>query len=129
MANKKNEFRIKDLYPLLVILVLAGFLFAIQKCSKKSDTDEPVGHITSMVQLDGDKFEEALSDSCKFSSGELTCSPALLRRILQNVDSTALKKITDRSVTFRKEKEFIEVPAAMVSNMIDLGLLETSSNE
>lgn len=122
--------KFKKIYPWIAMPVLAVILFI----AKIPDFKKTASAITiqerseSVVLLNIEAFEKAFveDDSFELSGSKFICSPALLEKILQNVDSTALKDVSNKSVTFYKKDGYIEVPANMMTNMIDQGLFKKS---
>lgn len=125
--KKPNEIKI---YPLIVILGIAIILFVIKTPIFKATPPIAESRRGSTIQLDSKALEEALKDTCdlKLSKNKLSCCPELMTSIMQGVDSHDLEKVTDKSITF-KGKEYIEVPAAVITNMVDLGLINKSNKE
>lgn len=127
--KKLSEIKV---YPLLAILGLAVVLFVIRLPMFKTTPKAPHMRGGSMVQLNVDAFKEALvDDSCEFSKNKLTCSPVIMRSILQGVDSVDLEAITENSITFKKaqSKGFVEIPASVLTNMIDVNLFKKPNKE
>ena len=114
--------KLGTIYHILVIVGLAAVLVAIRMLTTEEGSSSKKESSDNLIQITGKAFGEALCDSCKWSGNKLTCSPALLSKIMQNVDTTALKGISEHSVTFKKENDYVEVPAILIANMIDLNL-------
>ena len=123
----------QKIYPVFVILGVAAALIAYKMYSLKKAVPEKKEQSVSVVQIDSRRFEESLCDSCNMSSGnQLTCSPALISQIIANVDPSAFKNITDNSITFNRDpsdRDYIEVPAAVIASMKDLNLFITQTEE
>lgn len=126
--KKLHEIKI---YPLIVIIGVAALLFAL-RLSIFQDTP-PAKHdqYGNCVELNREAFGKALKDTCnlKMSKNKLKCNPELIQRILIDVDSSALASISDNSITFENEKEYIKVPAAVIANMVDLNLFKKPTKE
>ena len=111
------------IYPIIAIAALAAFLVSVKMCTNKNVPSEETGRRTSVIQIDSESLAESLCDSCRLSGSKLTCSPTLMEKIMQNVDPAALRDVSEQSVTFNKSKGYLEVPATIIANMIDLELL------
>lgn len=114
--------KLGKIYHILVIVGLAAVLVAIRMLTTEEGSSSKKESSDNLIQIDGKALKGALCDSCKWSDNKLTCSPALLSKIMQNVDTMALKSISDHSVIFQKENGYVEVPAILMANMIDLNL-------
>lgn len=115
--------KLNKTYHIIVIICVAVALVAIKMLTYKSTPPAKMESSTNIMLIDGKLMEKALCDSCRLSGNELTCSPVLLNKIIQNVDSSALKNITDRTVVFnKKDRHYLEIPATLMANMIDLKL-------
>ena len=114
--------KLGKIYHILVIIGLAVALVAIKMLTAEDSPSGKTESSDNLIQIASTAFEGTLSDSCEWSGSKLTCSPELLSKIMLNVDTTALKSVSDRSVTFKKEKGYVEVPAILMANMIDLNL-------
>ena len=114
--------KLKKIYHILVIIGLAAALVAIRVLTTEKGPSGQKESSDNLIQIASTAFEGALCDSCEWSGSKLSCSPTLLSRIMQNVDTTDLKSISDHSITFNKEKGYVEVPAVLMANMIDLNL-------
>lgn len=122
----------QKIYPIFIILGVAVALMVYKMHTLKKGAPEKKERSVSVVQIESRHFEESLCDSCDMSGNKLTCSPALIRQIIANVDSTAFKNVTDRTIIFKKnpsDKDYIEVPAAVIANMKDLNLFITQTEE
>lgn len=84
---------------------------------------------TSMVEVDGNQLRLALSDSCSLKGATLKCSPKIMKQLLKGVDSTAVKKINNNSITFTKNGSYINIPASIIANMIDLHLIYNDTQQ
>lgn len=125
--------KLDKIYHILVIIGLAAALVAIRMLTTEEGPSSKKESSDNLIQIDDKALKDALCDSCKWSDNKLTCSPALLSKIMQNVDTTELKSISNKSITFKKENGTVEVPAILMANMIDLNLftqpLEQSKKE
>jgi len=114
--------KLGKIYHILVIIGLAVALVAIKMLTTEKSHTGNKESSDNLIQIASTAFEGTLCDSCEWSGSKLTCSPELLGKIMQNVDTAALNSVSDRSVTFKKEKGYVEVPAILMANMIDLNL-------
>ena len=121
----------KNFYHIIVIILMAVALVAIRMITFKSTPPPQKERNLSVVPFDSKQLKEALCDSCKLSGSKLTCSPDLIRKIVTGVDSLAMNTISvsQESITFNKRDGYIEVPATIVVNMIDLGVLNNTKKE
>lgn len=133
--EKQDSGRRFNYFIMVIILfgaLLTGFkLFSIKNA--RSEKTERAERAVSAISINSEIFEESLCDSCRMQSGnKLKCSPALLRKIVANVDSAAFQSISEGSVTFKKDegdKHYIEVPAGVIANMKEQNLFITSNDE
>lgn len=82
---------------------------------------------TSMVEIDGDQLKLALSDSCSLKGATLKCNPQIMEQLLKGIDSSTVKNINKNSVTFTKNGAYINIPASIIANMIDLHLINNKT--
>lgn len=114
--------KLNKIYHIIVIICVAAALVAIKMLTYKSTPPAKMESSTNIMLIDGKLMEKALCDSCRLSGDKLTCSPALLNRIIQNVDQTTLRDVTKKAVVFNKNNGYLEVPAPLMTNLIDLNL-------
>lgn len=114
--------KLNKTYHIIVIICVAAALVAIKMLTYKSTPPAKMENSTNIMLIDGKLMEKALCDSCRLSGDKLTCSPALLNRIIQNVDQTTLRDVTKKTVVFNKNDGYLEVPAPLMTNLIDLNL-------
>ena len=82
-----------------------------------------------MVEVDFKLFREALSEPCKLSRrGEFTCSEDMMNRVMQGVDTNAVKR-NGNSIKLEKNGGYVRIPARMMVNLFDNNLLNTSESD
>lgn len=118
-------------YPLIVMVGLFAILIIIRWPVFKPTQPDRQEKYGNCVQLNYKVFEEAIKDTCdlRLSKDKLKCSPDLLQKILVDVDSLTFEKVSESSLTFKRERDYIEVPAAMLANMVDLNLFRKTITE
>ena len=114
--------KLNKTYHIIVIICMAVALVAIKMLTYKGTPPAKMESSTNIMLIDGKLMEKALCDSCRLSGDKLTCSPAILNKIIQNVDQTTLKDVTQKAVVFNKNNGYLEVPAPLMANLIDLKL-------
>lgn len=114
--------KLDKIYHILIIIALAVVLIAIKMLTAEDGPSSKKESSDNLIQINDKALDGALCDSCKWSGSKLTCSPALLSKIMQNVDTADLRNVSDHSITFNKEDGCIEMPAILMANMIDLNL-------
>ena len=123
-------------YHIFVIVAVAVVLIGIRKMAVNTSSTKPVKHVASMVKINQDRFEEALCDTCEYSRGTLTCPEGIIKKIAKvrgedgkekSIDS--LKEVTNESITFYKDGNYIDVPATVLVKMIDAGLFNNTSEK
>lgn len=114
--------KISKTYHIIVIISLAIILVSIKLLSYKSTPPSRIESNTNVILIDGKQLQDALCDICKLSGNKLTCSADILNKIIQNVDTSTIKEISNDFVVFNKNKGYLEIPATLMANMIDLKL-------
>lgn len=114
--------KLNKIYHIIVIICVAAALVAIKMLTYKSTPPAKMESSTNILLIDGELMEDALCESCRLSGSKLTCSPEMINEIMKGVDATALKDVNDKSVVFHKKDGCLEIPATLMTNMIELKL-------
>ena len=127
----KMKETMKRIYPLLVILIVAVCFVFIRRPLFKTTTPAPIEQSENLVPLNYKFFEEALCDSCELSHNKLTCSPNIIKKICSGVKAASLDSVSNNFIIFHKGEtnDCIYVPAAVIANMSDMGLFQTSKKQ
>ena len=109
------------------LLVLAFIWITHQKPGEKPEVAQKP--ITSMVEVDYKELKDHLSDSCSLRGATLKCNEQTMAQLLQGIDSSVVKDINNNSVTFVKNGAYINIPASVMANMIDLQLIKNDNKQ
>lgn len=114
--------KLNKTYHIIVIICVAAALVAIKMLTYKSTPPAKMESSTNIILVDGRQVENALCESCKLSGNKLTSGPEIINEIMKDVDPAALKDITNKSIVFYKKDGYLEIPATLIANMIELKL-------
>ena len=109
-------------------LLLVAFLWIThQRPEEKPEVAQKP--VTSMVEVDYNMLKDHLSDSCSLRGATLKCSEQTMAQLLRGIDSSSVKDIDNNSVTFVKNGAYINIPAGVMANMIDLQLIKNDNEQ
>ncbi len=115
-----------DILICAAILIIAFWITQQRPEEKPEVAQKPA---TSMVEVNYKVLKDHLSDSCSLHTATLKCSEQTMAQLLRGIDSSSVKDINNNSVTFIKNGAYINIPASVMANMIDLQLIKNDNEQ